>query len=46
MTPQEEITDAFQTVGIMIGAKLDELCNANKHLSAKELKSAYDIINK
>lgn len=46
MTPQEEITDAFQTVGIMIRAKMDELCNTNKYLSAKELQNAYDVLNK
>lgn len=46
MTPQEEIKDAFRTTGKMIRAKIDELCNTNKHLSAKELQDAYDVLNK
>lgn len=46
MTPQEEIKDAFYTTGKMIRIKINELCDTNKHLSAKELQDAYDILNK
>lgn len=46
MTPQEEIKDAFRTTGKMIRIKINELCDTNKHLSAKELQDAYDVLNK
>ena len=41
----EEIEDAFQTVGVMIRAKIDRLCNENKYEEAKELERALIIIN-
>ena len=40
-----EIEDAFQTVGVMIRAKIDRLCNENKYEEAKELERALIIIN-
>ena len=41
----EEIEDAFQTVGVMIRAKIDRLFNENKYEEAKELERALIIIN-
>lgn len=40
-----EIEDAFQTVGVMIRAKIERLCNENKYEEAKELERALIIIN-
>ena len=45
MTPQEEIKDAFQTVGIEVRAKIEELCNKYKFEEAQALKNAYRTIN-
>lgn len=41
----DEIYDAFQTVGIMIRAKINRLCNEHKFIEAEEIQKAYDIIN-
>lgn len=41
----DEIHDAFQTVGIMIRAKINSLCNEHKFIEAEEIQKAYDIIN-
>lgn len=40
-----EIEDAFKTVGIVIRAKIERLCNDGKHEEAKELEKALIIIN-
>lgn len=45
MTPQEERKDAFQTVGIEVRAKIEELCNKYKFDEAQALKNAYITIN-
>lgn len=45
MTPQEERKDAFQTVGIEVRAKIEELCNKYKFEEAQALKDAYRTIN-
>lgn len=41
----EEIEDAFQTVGIMIRAKINRLSNEHKYEEAEELERALIIIN-
>ena len=40
-----QIYDAFQTVGIMIRAKINRLCNDHKFIEAEEIQKAYDTIN-
>lgn len=45
-TVNKETDDAFQTVGILVRAKIELLCNAGKFEEAKELQLAYDVINK
>ena len=40
-----EIEDAFQTVGIMVRAKIERLCNDEKYEEAKELEKALITIN-
>lgn len=40
-----EIEDAFQTVGIMVRAKIERLCNDKKYEEAKELEKALITIN-
>lgn len=40
-----EIEDAFKTVGIIIRAKIERLCNAEKYLEAEELEKALMTIN-
>ena len=40
-----EIEDAFQTVGIMVRAKIERLCNDEKYEEAKELEKALISIN-
>lgn len=42
----DEITDAYQTVGILLRAKINILCNEGKFFQARELQRCYDIINK
>ena len=42
---KDEIKDAFQTVGIIIRAKINDLCNQQKFIEAEELQEAYDTIN-
>lgn len=42
----DEITDAYQTVGILLRARMEKLCNEKKYEQAEELQKAYDIINK
>lgn len=44
-TSAKEIEDAFQTVGIMIRAKINRLCNDNNYAEAEELEKALIIIN-
>jgi len=46
MTTKDEIEDAFQTVGIIIRAKINDLCNQRKFNEAEEIQEAYDTINK
>ena len=43
---EKEIEDAFKTVGIIVRAKINRLCNDKKFTEAKEIQQAYDIINK
>lgn len=40
-----EIEDAFQTVGTIIRAKIERLCNDGKYEEAKELENALITIN-
>lgn len=40
-----EIKDAFETVGIIVRAKIERLCNERKHEEAIELEKALMIIN-
>ena len=46
MNPKEEIDDAFQTIGIIIRAKINDLCNQERFSEAEEIQEAYDKINK
>lgn len=46
MTTKDEIEDAFQTMGIIIRAKINDLCNQGKFNEAEEIQEAYDTINK
>lgn len=41
----KEIEDAFQTVGIIVRAKIERLCNEEKYEEAKELERALITIN-
>ena len=41
----EEIDDAFETVGIIVRAKIERLCNEKKFIEAQELENALIIIN-
>ena len=41
----DEITDAYQTVGILLRAKIHRLGNEHRFIEAEELQKAYDIIN-
>lgn len=41
----KEIDDAFETVGIIIRAKINRLCNELKHDEADELYKALNLIN-
>lgn len=41
----KEIDDAFETVGIIIRAKINRLCNELKHDEAEELYKALNLIN-
>lgn len=43
---EKEIEDAFKTVGIIVRAKINRLCNDKKFTEAEEIQQAYDIINK
>lgn len=43
---EKEIEDAFLTVGIMIRAKVNELCNEYKFDNAQEILDAYEVLNK
>lgn len=45
VTAGEEIEEAFKTVGIIIRAKIERLCNAEKYEEAKELEKALITIN-
>lgn len=45
MNPKEEIDDAFQTIGIIIRAKINDLCNQQRFIEAEEIQEAYDKIN-
>ena len=40
-----EIEDAFKTVGVIIRAKIERLCNTEKYLEAEELEKALMTIN-
>ena len=40
-----EVEDAFQTVGVMIRAKKERLCNQGRFNEAEELEKAYNVIN-
>ncbi len=42
----DEITDAYQTVGILVRAKIHALCNEHRFIEAEELQKGHDIINK
>lgn len=41
----EEIEEAFKTVGIVIRAKIERLCNKGKSEEARELEKALIAIN-
>ena len=41
----KEIEDAFQTLGIIVRAKIERLCNEEKYEEAKELERALITIN-
>lgn len=41
----DELEDAFQTVGIIVRAKIERLCNEEKYEEAKELEKALITIN-
>ena len=41
----EEIDDAFETVGIIVRAKIERLFNEKKFIEAQELENALIIIN-
>lgn len=41
-----EVEDAFQTAGIIIRAKINDLCNQERFSEAEEIQEAYDKINK
>ena len=41
----KEIVDAFETIGIIIRAKINRLCNELKHDEADELYKALILIN-
>ena len=41
----KEINDAFETVGIIVRAKINRLCNELKHDEAEELYKALNLIN-
>lgn len=41
----DEIFDAYQTVGIVLRAKIERLCNEHRFIEAEELQKGYDIIN-
>lgn len=43
---KKEIEDAFLTVGIMIRAKVNELCNEHKFEDAQKILDAYEVLNK
>ena len=45
-TPKEEIKDAFQTVGIIIRAKMEEYANSGNWDGAFALEDAYRVINR
>ena len=42
---RKEIEDSFQTVGIIVRAKIERLCNEEKYEEAKELERALITIN-
>lgn len=44
-TSSKEVEDAFQTVGIIVRAKIERLCNEKKFEEAKELEQALIKIN-
>lgn len=44
-TSAKEIEDAFQTVGIIVRAKIERLCNEQKFEEAKKLEKALVEIN-
>lgn len=41
----DEIKDAFETVGIIVRAKIERLCNDRKYIEAQELEEALIILN-
>ena len=41
----KEFDDAFQTVGIIVRAKINRLCNENKYEEAEKLEKALIEIN-
>lgn len=41
----DEITVAYQTVGVMLRARIKELCNEHRFIEAEELQKGYNIIN-
>ena len=43
--PSGEIEECFNVVGIVIRAKINNLCNENKYKEAEELEKALCIIN-
>lgn len=43
---ENEIEEAFQTVGIVIRARINDLGNQERFYEAGEIQKAYDIINK
>lgn len=42
---KDEVKEAFDTVGIIVRAKINRLCNENKHSEAEKLEKALIAIN-
>lgn len=42
---KQEVEDAFETVGVMIRAKKERLCNQGRFNEAEELEKAYNVVN-
>lgn len=43
---ENEMNNAFKTVGIIVESRISSYCNDGKEAEAKELKQALSILNK